>query len=59
MHKGFTLLEVLISLIILSIIAVVSTNFLQSSVILKNHLITNLKRLENSILDHISSEEIS
>ena len=36
MHKGFTLLEVLISLIILSIIAVVSTNFLQSSVILKN-----------------------
>ncbi len=31
-NKGFTLIEVLVSIVILSIIAVVSTNFLQSSV---------------------------
>ena len=36
MKKGFTLLEVLISLVILSIIAIVSTNFLQSSIDLRN-----------------------
>ena len=36
MKKGFTLIEVLISLIILSIIAIVSTNFLQSSIDLRN-----------------------
>ena len=34
--KGFTLIEVLISLVILSIIAIVSTNFLQSSIDLRN-----------------------
>ena len=31
-NKGFTLIEVLVSIVILSIIAVVSTNFLQSSI---------------------------
>ena len=31
-EKGFTLIEVLVSIVILSIIAVVSTNFLQSSI---------------------------
>ena len=36
MKKGFTLIEVLISLVILSIIAIVSTNFLQSSIDLRN-----------------------
>jgi general secretion pathway protein J len=36
MKKGFTLIEVLISLAILSIIAIVSTNFLQSSIDLRN-----------------------
>ena len=36
MKKGFTLIEVLISLVILSIIAIVSTNFLQSSIDLTN-----------------------
>ena len=36
MKKGFTLIEVLISLLILSIIAIVSTNFLQSSIDLRN-----------------------
>ena len=36
MKKGFTLIEVLISLFILSIIAIVSTNFLQSSIDLRN-----------------------
>ena len=36
MTKGFTLIEVLISLVILSIIAIVSTNFLQSSIDLRN-----------------------
>ena len=36
MKKGFTLKEVLISLVILSIIAIVSTNFLQSSIDLRN-----------------------
>jgi len=35
MKKGFTLIEVLISLVILSIIAIVSTNFLQSSIDLR------------------------
>ena len=45
MHRGFTLLEVLISLIILSIIAVVSTNFLQSSVILKNQADNKLETI--------------
>ena len=30
--KGFTLIEVLVSIVILSIIAIVSTNFLQSSI---------------------------
>ena len=45
MHKGFTLLEVLISLIILSIIAVVSTNFLQSSVVLKNQADNKLEMI--------------
>ena len=36
MKKGFTLIEVLISLVILSLIAIVSTNFLQSSIDLRN-----------------------
>lgn len=36
MKKGFTLIEVLISLVILSIIAIISTNFLQSSIDLRN-----------------------
>ena len=36
MKNGFTLIEVLISLVILSIIAIVSTNFLQSSIDLRN-----------------------
>ena len=36
MKKCFTLIEVLISLVILSIIAIVSTNFLQSSIDLRN-----------------------
>lgn len=36
MKKGFTLIEVLISLAILSIISIVSTNFLQSSIDLRN-----------------------
>ena len=36
MKKGFTLIEVLISLVILSTIAIVSTNFLQSSIDLRN-----------------------
>ena len=36
MKKVFTLIEVLISLVILSIIAIVSTNFLQSSIDLRN-----------------------
>ena len=36
MKKGFTLIEVLISLVILSIIAIVSSNFLQSSIDLRN-----------------------
>ena len=36
MKKGFTLIEVLISLVILSIISIVSTNFLQSSIDLRN-----------------------
>ena len=36
MKKGFTLIEVLISLVILSIIAIVSTNLLQSSIDLRN-----------------------
>ena len=36
MKKGFTLIEVLISLAILSIIAIVSTNFLQSTIDLRN-----------------------
>ena len=36
MKKGFTLIEVLISLVILSIIAIVSTNFLESSIDLRN-----------------------
>ena len=36
MKKGFTLIEVLISLVILSIIAIVSTNFLLSSIDLRN-----------------------
>ena len=36
MKKGFTLIEVLISLVNLSIIAIVSTNFLQSSIDLRN-----------------------
>ena len=38
MKKGFTLIEVLISLVILSIIAIVSTNFLQSSIDLRNQI---------------------
>ena len=37
MKKGFTLIEVLISLVILSIIAIISTNFLQSSIDLRNY----------------------
>ena len=42
--KGFTLIEVLISIVILSIIAVVSTNFLQSSVEARDE---SSKKLQN------------
>tara|TARA_B100000900_G_C20314680_1_gene607644 strand:+ start:139 stop:741 length:603 start_codon:yes stop_codon:yes gene_type:complete len=43
--KGFTLIEVLVSIVILSIIAIVSTNFLQSSIDAKSE--TSLK-LQNT-----------
>ena len=42
--KGFTLIEVLVSIVILSIIAVVSTNFLQSSVEARDE---SSKKLQN------------
>ena len=45
--KGFTLIEVLVSIVILSIIAVVSTNFLQSSVEARDE---SSKKLQNIIL---------
>jgi len=44
-YKGFTLIEVLVSIVILSIIAIVSTNFLQSSIDAKSE--TSLK-LQNT-----------
>jgi type II secretion system protein J len=42
--KGFTLLEVLVSIVILSIIAIVSTNFLQSSISAREE---GAKKLQN------------
>ena len=42
--KGFTLIEVLVSIVILSIIAIVSTNFLQSSISAREE---GAKKLQN------------
>ena len=42
--KGFTLIEVLVSIVILSIIAIVSTNFLQSSIAAREE---GAKKLQN------------
>ena len=42
--KGFTLIEVLVSIVILSIIAIVSTNFLQSSITAREE---GAKKLQN------------
>ena len=45
MKKGFTLIEVLVSLIILSMIAVISSNILQSSIEIER---TSSERLKSS-----------
>ncbi len=44
--KGFTLIEVLVSIVILSIIAIVSTNFLQSSIDAKSQTALKLQNIK-------------
>jgi prepilin-type N-terminal cleavage/methylation domain-containing protein len=59
MKKGFTLIEVLISLVILSIIAIVSTNFLQSSIDLRNQSkskVDDIKVFNYKKRSYVSSE---
>ena len=45
MNKGFTLIEILISLVILSMIAVISSNILQSSLELERTSTSRLAEL--------------
>ena len=44
--KGFTLIEVLVSIVILSIIAIVSTNFLQSSITAREEGASKLQNIK-------------
>ena len=47
MNKGFTLIEILISLVILSMIAVISSNILQSSLELERTSTSRLADVRN------------
>ena len=47
MNKGFTLIEILISLVILSMIAVISSNILQSSLELERISTSRLADVRN------------
>ena len=47
MNKGFTLIEILISLVILSMIAVISSNILQSSLELERTSTSRLAEVRN------------
>ena len=44
--QGFTLIEVLVSIVILSIIAIVSTNFLQSSITAREEGVSKLQNIK-------------
>ena len=52
MKKGFTLIEILVSLVILSMIAVISSNILQSSIEIES---TSSERLKVSRSLNLSS----